>query len=75
MEDLFGHPTIKWCLIIVAFFASFQVGWTALEYINRAPEPIPRLDYKKEMPELPVRGLPAILVDDRPWRSLQQGEG
>ena len=67
------HPAIKWLLIIIAFIASFHAAWKALEYINRVPNPVPRLDYEREEPELPPQKSPAILVEDRSLRFPLKG--
>lgn len=69
MKDRLEHPAIKWFLIFIAFIASFHAAWTALEYINRAPTPIPILDYEIEKPELPPRESPGVLIEDRSSRS------
>jgi hypothetical protein len=73
MKDRLEHPAIKWFLIFTAFIVSFHAAWTALEYINRAPKPIPILDYEIENPELPSQGPPGVLIKDRSWRSPQKG--
>jgi hypothetical protein len=69
MEDPLQHPAITWILTIIVFVASFHAMWMALEYINRAPKPIPSLDYRMENPELPPQELPGVLIEDRSWRS------
>jgi hypothetical protein len=69
MEEPLQHPAIKWILIIIAFVVSFHAGLTFLEYINRAPKPIPRVDHEKKKPELPQQESPGVLIKDRPWRS------
>ena len=67
------HPAIKWLLIIIVFIASFHAAWKALEYINRVPNPVPRLDYEREEPELAPQKSPAILVVDRSLRFPLKG--
>ena len=75
MEDRLEHPAIKWFLIFIAFIASFHAAWTALEYINRAPKPIPSLDYEIEKPQLPPQEPLGVLIEDRSWRSPLKGVG
>jgi hypothetical protein len=62
MEDPWDHAAMRWFLTIVVFIASFHATWTALEYMNRAPEPTPSL-------EIPPIKLPGVLVEDRSWQS------
>ena len=66
MEDPWEHPAMRWFLIVIVFLAVFHITWTALGYMNRAPNPAPSL-------EIPSIKLPGVLVEGRSWQSPLEG--